>query len=448
MSHLAHLLKSHSDINGVTLYDHLNQFLFSVQNHSDMSTVELLSDFTKKNRFLFKKLPSDKEVNERKSQQPDFAEWVSQVSKLLSTQPKSELPTILQDFVTAARILETAGYGFGEEESYKIQLSLQRLAQETNAVELHFFGKILARGSDYYVARGVTPKQPTDHLGPNVEPRGEGCNYYTFWVTHDVLTDWNELPLITPEQVQVTREVKYVFTGNLNAEIKSYPKFPGLEKHFLKAQLVRITYANLIAPKGLYQQSEANPKELEFTEEFSYPEFPDLANAESWVHVPPQILKVGRITHYFDASVNEEQRGIIQEQDPENERLKAITEDRPLEPIYQSNWLVKVIGDGQVYGPKDEGKNNIYGVALLKNYTWPGAITVANQNGWANLYVGYGFKDTQASFVPIMNNDIQQEPDDIIEFPEPNPKTLPKPPVVDEPPQDPVDGADPGDPQD
>ena len=31
-----------------------------------------------------------------------------------------------------------------------------------------------------------------------------------------------------------------------------------------------------------------------------------------------------------------------------------------------------------MYGPKDEGKNNIYGVALLKNYTWPGAITVAN----------------------------------------------------------------------
>ena len=55
------------------------------------------------------------------------------------------------------------------------------------------------------------------------------CNNYL------VLTDWNELPLITPEQVQVTREVKYVFTGNLNAEIKSYPKFPGLEKHFLKA---------------------------------------------------------------------------------------------------------------------------------------------------------------------------------------------------------------------
>ena len=85
MSHLAHLLKSHSDINGVTLYDHLNQFLFSVQNHSDMSTVELLSDFTKKNRFLFKKLPSDKEVNERKSQLPEFAEWVSSVSKLLAT---------------------------------------------------------------------------------------------------------------------------------------------------------------------------------------------------------------------------------------------------------------------------------------------------------------------------------------------------------------------------
>ena len=33
----------------------------------------------------------------------------------------------------------------------------------------------------------------------DVEPKGEGANTYTYFVTHDVLTDWYELPLITPE---------------------------------------------------------------------------------------------------------------------------------------------------------------------------------------------------------------------------------------------------------
>lgn len=37
-----------------------------------------------------------------------------------------------------------------------------------------------------------------------------------------------ELPIITPEQVVVSRKMKYIFTGNPNAQIPGYPKFPGL----------------------------------------------------------------------------------------------------------------------------------------------------------------------------------------------------------------------------
>jgi len=43
------------------------------------------------------------------------------------------------------------------------------------------------------------------------------------------------LPLSTPAQIRGVREIKYIFTGDLNAEIKAYPTFPGKEKHFLKA---------------------------------------------------------------------------------------------------------------------------------------------------------------------------------------------------------------------
>lgn len=41
-------------------------------------------------------------------------------------------------------------------------------------------------------------------------------------------------------------------------------------------------------------------KELEFEEEFKIPEFTELANPETWVHVPPMILKQGRTTLYME----------------------------------------------------------------------------------------------------------------------------------------------------
>lgn len=95
------------------------------------------------------------------------------------------MPTILQNFVNDARALELAGVGFGEDFSFHIQLSIKKLAQETQAKELQFWGKILGREKDYFVAMGVTPPMPTDVLPQNAEPRGVGVNYYTFWVTHD-----------------------------------------------------------------------------------------------------------------------------------------------------------------------------------------------------------------------------------------------------------------------
>jgi radial spoke head protein 4/6 len=72
------------------------------------------------------------------------------------------------------------------------------LAEETKVKELYFWGRFLTNGRDYYVARGVTHPLPSDPLPPNGEARGTGVNFYTFWVCHDVLGDWQELPLITP----------------------------------------------------------------------------------------------------------------------------------------------------------------------------------------------------------------------------------------------------------
>lgn len=44
---------------------------------------------------------------------------------------------------------------------------------------------------------------------------------------------WEELPLITINQVKTAREMKRMFIGELNAEVKGYPKFDGLERHYV-----------------------------------------------------------------------------------------------------------------------------------------------------------------------------------------------------------------------
>ena len=64
--------------------------------------------------------------------------------------------------------------------------------------------------------------------------------------------DWYELPLVSPQQIVASRLMKYAFTGNLEANIRGYPGFPGKEKHLLKCQLVRITHNCEIVPNGLY----------------------------------------------------------------------------------------------------------------------------------------------------------------------------------------------------
>lgn len=49
-----------------------------------------------------------------------------------------------------------------------------------------------------------------------------------YWVTTDLLNaDWKELPLVTPDQINASRRIKYVFTGNLDKPICSNPHFKG-----------------------------------------------------------------------------------------------------------------------------------------------------------------------------------------------------------------------------
>ena len=84
-------------------------------------------------------------------------------------------------------MLEWAGLGFGAEENYRLATSLKNLSQSCEVNNLRFWGKILCRDGDLYVAEGDVQKQFADEIPPDMEPRGkEGVNRLTFWVTNDL----------------------------------------------------------------------------------------------------------------------------------------------------------------------------------------------------------------------------------------------------------------------
>lgn len=62
--------------------------------------------------------------------------------------------------------------------------------------------------------------------------------------------------------------------------------FPGKERHLLRAQIARISFANTISPKGFIEVDDETGLE-KFAEEFTMPSTDELKSLESWGHSYP-----------------------------------------------------------------------------------------------------------------------------------------------------------------
>lgn len=99
------------------------------------------------------------------------------------------------------------------------------------------------------------------------------------------------------------------------------------------------------------------------------------------------------------------------------DRFKSIAEDKPLEKLgYTTNWSTQIAGETQTISAYGKDNQTIYGVACLRSLTWPGATTVGYAGGWVNIYIGYGQKVTQASFIPLQPKDLAVEGEDRHEY--------------------------------
>jgi len=90
------------------------------------------------------------------------------------------------------------------------------------------------------------------------EQPGKGANRFTYFVCTSLTSSggpiWSQLPAVTPHQINVSRRIRKFLSGNLDARIDTtYPKFPGTERHFLRALIARISAGTQISPRNFYK---------------------------------------------------------------------------------------------------------------------------------------------------------------------------------------------------
>lgn len=99
------------------------------------------------------------------------------------------------------------------------------------------------------------------------EYSGTGINRTTYFVCNNLTDEWIELPIVTPQQIQVSRKIRRYLTGNLEAEVYAWPVFPGVEKHYLRAIIGRITASTYVSPTNYYRVGGDDEEEEEGDEE-------------------------------------------------------------------------------------------------------------------------------------------------------------------------------------
>jgi radial spoke head protein 4A len=256
---------------------------------------------------------------------------------------------------------------------------------------------------------------------------------------------------VVPEKLQAARKIRKYFTGNLQHRIVSYPPFDSTEAQYLRCQIARISAATVASPAGYYtfdpEESENGGSDGGDGEGghqqtiIINPEFEGLPNEaltqlSNWVHHVPYILPQGRVTWENPiksyGNPNGENGG--ENEDGENEdegsdsgnggsdedgssgngsELSAEPESGPqiLSPLSADDesadgtpsWVARTASR---FAPSK------FAPAVLRSTRWEGAIVVAYNDKFANLYVGDGLRDVaheSGLFVPPSLPVVQKE---------------------------------------
>jgi radial spoke head protein 4A len=247
------------------------------------------------------------------------------------------------------------------------------------------------------------------------EPIGEGLNSYVYYVVgytyaadgvfgHYTYDKWTKLPAVRPEHIMVARQIKKLFSGELDAPVNSYPPFPGNEGEYLAAQIARISRGATLAVEGLYYEQTDEATEVVTVmkktgavgeEPFEVkPSGPDGLSGEEtyktmWVHHPlyPSILsKMGRCSWPVKPLAEGEEEPPEDEEKEEGEaRFKSLEEEVPIGevPGFSTRLATPILGN--------------MSPAVISSNRWIGAYTIALESKCVSVYVGNGVKYTGTS---------------------------------------------------
>ena len=90
-------------------------------------------------------------------------------------------------------------------------------------------------------------------MPPDFEVRGTGVNTYGYWVANSPMGPWTALEDLNPSDLGAARTIKAHFTGDLDRDIITNPFYFRKEKHFLRAQIARITMTTTLVPARVYR---------------------------------------------------------------------------------------------------------------------------------------------------------------------------------------------------
>jgi len=470
------------DAGSGSLHEHLvrlSRKLAEEKPGEALAQIETLSRHLKQSNFRGQGAPDDTIAIVPDAEADDARlQWCGDILKLV--RPPSEptaAPKVLgavQDFLRDAAMFRWAGIGFDQQESYHIGCSLRMLASESPSLEsVRLWGKILGTEADYYIAEGVLKSVPkvvnadgTPEKAPvlpdspefDIEPRGEGANTFTYWVSSGGCAPWTRLPAARASHILAARTMKRLMTGKLDSPVLSMPWFPGKERHLLRAQIARISATCTLAARGWYElDEEAGDNKLKESEDpaGSFPSQEEMASDAGWVHRMQCLNKIGKcsypdidgITESLGEGITPEQSKALKAIAAQNEaegEAKAILSgvDADLSEVKPDGdegnvvaWSFKVFGDKGLFRFGDADKT--HQVTAARSMIWPGAATVAQGTKFANIYIGYAMKcgtllptkpdtglpliENTAPFSPLVPDDIMDEPQDLEEHDEPNP---------------------------
>ncbi|CAB3248695.1 unnamed protein product [Arctia plantaginis] len=376
----------------------------------------------------------------------------------------------ITDLLENNHYFKEGGYGLPDNECYAIYISLIMLGIKEPVATIRFFGKIFGTKANYYVAetdltieeldrrirefelkdmpgegegegeshhseeeaemaaegearepvskepvRPKMPPEPTITWTPPapipVERPGQGVNRKVYYVCNNPGEDWICLPDLTPDHIRVARHTVRCMTGDLDAEVVTFPPFEGTERHYLHAQICRIAAATSVSPQGFYTFGSGEEEEDLDMEEgagdmaFNLNPFyhghslKDLldSNLTYWVHHGRYILKQGR-TIWWNPNAEMEE-GLEEEDEVEGPPsvppeigpplFTTLAEDARIEGL--KPWSTRI---SSILVPERA-------VVTIRSNIWPGAVAYATGKRSECMYVGWGLKFQPPNFSPL-----------------------------------------------